>query len=92
MAIQMQIKDSPSSKTTKQEAMLRKSADPLFQPTIKEECSRILYSFPVIKTCKVSLKNQFLIEEPGQHVAAHGDSGDDQPHPFFKSCTGKYCW
>jgi hypothetical protein len=54
MAIQMQIKDTPSFKTTHQEALLGKHANPLFHPTIKEECSRILYSFPVIKTCKVA--------------------------------------
>jgi hypothetical protein len=73
-------------------AQLGKSADPIFQPTIKEECSRILYSFPVIKTCKVSLKNQFLTEYPGQHLAARGDSEDNNPQPFFKSFIGKHCW
>jgi len=92
MGILTQIKDTPSFKITNQEAQLGKSADPLFQPTIKEECSRILCSFLVIKTRKVSLKNQFLIEDPGQHLAARGDSEDDHPQPFFRSCIGKHCW
>jgi hypothetical protein len=91
MAIQMQIKDTPSFKTTDQAALLAKRADPLFQTMIKKEWSRILYSFLVIKTRKVSYKNQFVIDDPEQHVAAHGDSDDNQPHAFFKPWTGKNC-
>ena len=91
MTIQMQIKDAPSFKMTDQAALPAKRADPLFQPMIKEECCRILYSFLVIKTCKVSYRNQILIDYPEQHVAVHGDSDDNQPHAFFKPWTGKHC-